>query len=198
MVGTHRGGRSSHIMRVRRFGAGAWSAKREPRREGFATKRRYANAARPERADVRCRNEPRVARAPIRIRCQSNSHISMNFVHAVPRPPQAESAPTEPSPRAMEGPKIIKGPILSDRAPRTFGVGDAGFPAWGPHQAPQRPNHPYEDVTSTEARQRLVNGSPPFRGNHLREDPTSPDLRAARAREVRARRTVRWKRYNIV
>ena len=98
--------------------------------------------------------------------------------------------------RAAPGPNI-KGPILADRAPRTFGLGDAGFPAWGPHQAPQRPNHPYEDVTSTEARQRLVNGSPPFRGNHLREDPTSPVLRAARAREVRARLSARWKQQQL-
>src|SRR5258706_4415343 len=92
----------------------------------------------------------------------------------------------------------IRGPILSDQAPRTFGLGDAGFPAWGPHQAPQRPNHPYEDVTSTEARQRLVNGSPPFRGNQLREDPTSPVLRAARAREVRARLSARWNATTIL
>jgi len=85
---------------------------------------------------------------------------------------------------------INKGPVLADRA-RERSVLVALGSREGPHQAPQRPEFPYEDATSTEALQRLVNGSPPFRGNCMREDPTSPEPQAARARKIRARWTVR-------
>src|SRR6185369_9575408 len=79
-----------------------------------------------------------------------------------------------------------QGPVLSDRA-RERSVLVALGSREGAHQTPQASEFPYEDATSTEAKLRLSNGSPPFRGNHLREDPTSPDRRAAQARVVRAR-----------
>ncbi len=65
---------------------------------------------------------------------------------------------------------------------------------WGPTRRQQRPNHPYEDATSTESNLRLFNGSPPFRGNQQREDPTSPGRRPAPVHRSRARRPCDGKR----
>lgn len=47
-------------------------------------------------------------------------------------------------------------------------------PSWG-SGASLTPDFPYEDVTSTEAKRRLSNGSPPFRGLPTAEGPNPPD-----------------------
>ncbi len=62
-----------------------------------------------------------------------------------------------------------------------------GFPVHGATGTSQLPEVPYEDVTSTEPKRLLSNGSPPFRGIPPRRDPTLPIPRAARARWDRAR-----------
>ncbi len=69
------------------------------------------------------------------------------------------------------------------RAQEHFGLGDGGLPRVGAEPgASRRPEVPYEDVTSTEPRLLLSNGSPPSRGLRLRwRDPTLPVPRAARA-----------------
>src|SRR5262249_57072171 len=83
-----------------------------------------------------------------------------------------------------------QGPVRADRA-REHSVLVALGSRDGSSSDATASEFPYEDATSTEARLRLSNGSPPFRGHHLREDPTSPDRRAARARVVRARGVAR-------
>src|SRR5207249_10373979 len=67
----------------------------------------------------------------------------------------------------------------SDRSPGTFGFGDAGSPRPGAAPAPAGAGVPYEDVTSTELRRLLSNGSPPFRGSPSRRDPSLPIASAA-------------------